>query len=82
MSTFEQKQIEHYLPELTKLSHDARLDLIARLSESLKGETIEEKKPADFDKYYGAWESEETADELVEMIRNARTPNRDINLDD
>ena len=83
MSTFEQKQIERYLPELTKLSHDARLELITRLSESLKGS--EEQASAEahpFDKFYGAWESEETAEELIAKIRAARTPNRDISLDD
>jgi hypothetical protein len=75
MSTFEQKQIERYLPELTRLSHDARLELIARLALSLKqGESAGEKS---FDKLHGAWQSEESAEELVEMIRGARTPNSD-----
>jgi ADP-dependent phosphofructokinase/glucokinase len=43
MSTFEQKQIEWYLPELTQLSHDARLELIARLALSLKQGDAAEK---------------------------------------
>jgi hypothetical protein len=83
MSTFEQKQIERYLPELTKLSHDARLELIARLSESLmeaKEQAPNEARP--FDQFYGAWDSEETAEELIAKIRAARSPNREISLDD
>lgn len=83
MSTFEQKQIERYLPELTKLSHDARLELIARLSESLKGGQVEpSEESSSFDKFYGAWDSEETAEELIQSIRDARTPNREISFDD
>jgi hypothetical protein len=78
MSTFEQKQIERYLPELTKLSHDARLELIARLSESLKGNKTSEEEPFSFSKFCGAWESDETAEELMQSIRDLRTPNRVI----
>lgn len=81
MSTFEQKQIERYLPELTQLSHDARLELIARLSESLKENgthEVPQEKPFSFSKFCGAWDSDETAEELMESIRSARTPNREV----
>lgn len=75
MSTFEQKQIERYLPELTKLSHDARLELIARLSESLKESASPENRSIDH--LFGAWDSNQSAEEIIESIRAARTPNRD-----
>lgn len=77
MSTLEQKQIERYLPELTKLSHDSRLELIARLSESLKGEATSVHSPQkrSIDHLFGAWDSEETTEELIKSIREARTFN-------
>lgn len=75
MSTFAQKQIERYLPELTQLSHDARLELIARLAASLKQAVPSQEKS--FDTFYAAWQSGESAEELVETIRNSRTPNSD-----
>ncbi len=79
MSTFEQKQIERYLPELTKLSHDARLELIARLLESLKERISPPEQPEkrSIDHLFGAWESEETDEELIQSLRAARTPNHD-----
>jgi len=79
MSPFEQKQIERYLTRLSRLSHDARLELIARLSESLKEvhSTAAQAEKRSVDHLFGAWDSEETAEELIQSIRAARTPNSD-----
>ncbi len=51
---------------LSNLNVDALLEIISQLSLSLKKPTKEVKSVYDF---AGCWESEETAEELIEMIR-------------
>lgn len=77
MTSFEidNKLVKTYLKLLSNLSVDARLEIISQLSLSLKKPAKESKATSDF---AGCWESEETAEELIEMIRSARTFNRQI----
>lgn len=61
---------ESYLQLLKNLSPSHKLDLIAKLTQSVKDD-IQEKNNS-FERSFGAWQSEESADEIVESIRNSR----------
>jgi hypothetical protein len=66
--------IEGYLKLLDNLSPGNKLDLISKLTLSVKSDMIDRKKS--FYKAFGAWESAQTADEIIADIRNSRTFNR------
>jgi hypothetical protein len=68
--------IDSYLGLLKNLSPASKLDLISKLTQSIKSD-IEDKKNV-FEKAFGAWDSRENADELVKSIRNSRAFNRNI----
>lgn len=68
--------IEGYLKLLENLSHDNKLDLISKLTLSLKSESNQNKKR--FYKAFGAWKSKESADDLVKKIRESRNLNRKV----
>jgi len=68
--------IEGYLKLLDNLSPSNKLDLISKLTLSVKTDITERKKS--FYKAFGAWESKQTADEIINDIRNSRTFNRQI----
>ncbi len=65
---------DYYLGVLQNLNHDSKLDLISKLSQSLKMAV-----PAEvitLQSLYGAYQSEETAEDIIAAIRSARTFNR------
>ncbi len=68
--------IEGYLRLLSNLSPNNKLDLISRLTLSVKTD-ISEKKSS-FYEAYGAWESKQSADEIIDEIYKSRTFNRRI----
>lgn len=70
------KLIEGYVGLLSNLSTDNKLDLIARLTKSLKNDIDNDKSK--FFKAYGAWSSDISADELIRSIRKSRTFKREI----
>lgn len=61
--------IEGYLKLLDNLSPGNKLDLISKLTLSVKSDMIDRKKS--FYKAFGAWESKQTADEIIEDIRRS-----------
>ena len=63
--------IDSYLTLLKSLSSNNKLELIARLSKSMKTEKKKEKEIS-LDSLYGSWVSDETADELVAELKAAR----------
>jgi hypothetical protein len=67
--------IDNYFGLLKGLSSDDKLELIARLSKSMKSSQVE-KDEVSLDSLYGSWISEETADELVAELKNARNFSR------
>jgi hypothetical protein len=67
--------IEGYLRLLDNLSPSNKLDLISKLTISVKTDITDKKK---FYKAFGAWESKKTADEIINDIRSSRTFNRKI----
>ena len=68
--------IEGYLRLLANLSPSNKLDLISKLTLSVKTDITDRKKT--FYKAFGAWESKQSADEIISDIRNSRTFNRKI----
>lgn len=66
--------IEGYLQLLDNLSPNNKLDLISKLTLSVKTDITVKKNS--FYKAFGAWESEQSADEIIKDIRNSRTFNR------
>ena len=68
--------IEGYLRMLDNLSPDNKLDLISKLTQSVKTDISSKKKS--FYKAFGAWGSKQSADEIISEIRNSRSFNRQI----
>ena len=66
--------IDSYLGLLKNLSPDNKLELISKLSESLKGP----QKPANksISDLYGAFISEKSADEIITNLKNSRNFSR------
>lgn len=67
--------IEGYLKLLDNLSASNKLDLISRLTLSVKSDLTERKKT--FYKSFGAWESEQSAENMIDEIRHSRTFKRE-----
>ncbi len=66
---------DSYLALLKNMSADMRLELIAKLSASLKS-TVSKKHSVDY--YNGIWKSTESAEEIIETIRASRVSTRQI----
>jgi predicted metal-binding transcription factor (methanogenesis marker protein 9) len=68
--------IDNYLGLLKNLSPDSKLELISKLSDSLKSS----RKPADksVGDLYGAFISKESADEIITNLKASRNFNRKI----
>ena len=63
--------IDSYYTLLKSLSPNNKLELIARLSKSMKT-TKKKEKEISLDALYGSWVSDQTADELVAELKVAR----------
>ena len=68
--------IEGYLRLLDNLSPSSKLDLISKLTLSVKTDITNRKRS--FYKAYGAWESSKKAEEIIQDIRTSRTFNRQV----
>lgn len=68
--------IEGYLRLLDNLSPGSKLDLISKLSLSVKTDIAERKNT--FYKAFGAWDSKQSAEQIIDDIKNSRTFNREI----
>ncbi|MFZ1256176.1 MAG: hypothetical protein WAR77_07465 [Saprospiraceae bacterium] len=66
--------IEGYSKMLDNLSPGNKLDLISKLTLSVKTDITDRKKS--FYKAFGAWKSKQSADNIIKDIRNSRTFNR------
>lgn len=66
--------VEYYFGFLKNLKHESKLDLIAKLSESLK--MSEKKEGVSLESLFGAYKSDETAEQIIYEIRASRTFNR------
>ena len=68
--------IDGYIRLLENLSPSNKLDLISKLTLSVKSDIAEKKKS--FYKAFGAWDSKQSAEEIIKEIRNSRAFNRQI----
>lgn len=68
--------IEGYLGLLNNLSPSDKLDLISRLSASVKSDLTD--RQSSFQRAFGAFETDKTAEEIIEEIRSSRNFNRQI----
>ena len=70
--------IDSYYTLLKSLSPNNKLELIARLSKSMKTSKKRDKEIS-LESLYGSWESDQTADELIAELKSARhfTRNRE-----
>jgi hypothetical protein len=66
--------IDSYLELLKSLSPDNRLELISRLSDSLKGSNAPSEKP--LSDLYGAFKTRKSADEIIAELKKSRSFNR------
>ena len=63
--------IEGYLRMLDNLSPGNKLDLISKLTLSVKSDISEREQS--FYASYGAWESKQSADQIIDDIHSSRT---------
>jgi hypothetical protein len=68
--------IENYYGLLRSLSKENKLKLIAKLSNSMIEEVVEDETL--IDRFFGAFKSDKSAEEIIQEIREGRTFNRTI----
>ena len=68
--------VNGYVGLLDNLSTSNKLDLIAKLTASVKTDLISKK--SSFKKAFGAFDSDKSAEEIVEEIRKSRVSTRQI----
>lgn len=71
-----QSLVETYFELLKNLSNDTKLEIISKLSQSMKSEKGEGGREAK--DLFGGFVTEKSAEELIEEIRNSRVFNRTI----
>jgi len=67
--------VKGYAALLKNMSMANKLDLISKLTESVKTEMDEDQNR--IYSSFGQWKGEESADEMINVIRESRTFNRD-----
>ena len=70
------KLIDSYISLLKNMSAQNKLDLISKLTNTVKADIKKEK--TNFYKAFGSWDEKESAEELIETIKGSRTFNRTI----
>ncbi len=65
------KLIDSYISLLKNLSSQNKLDLISKLSNTVKPNTEQGKN--NFYKAFGGWDENESAEELINSIKGSRT---------
>lgn len=76
MNASELNIIKGYAELLENLSPTNKLELISKLSDSIKSDLKNRKNS--FKKAYGAFESDQSAEEIIEDLRRNRNLNRHI----
>lgn len=67
---------DNYFDMLKNLSPDIKLELISRMSESMRTERTHDKES--WKNLFGAFQSEHTAEEIIADLRKYRYVNREI----
>ncbi|KAF0235824.1 MAG: hypothetical protein FD181_3211 [Prolixibacteraceae bacterium] len=69
--------VDNYWGMIKNLSTDVRLELISRILNSLKSDISVEKTDS-WKLLFGAFETSQSADEIIEDLRKSRYTNREI----
>lgn len=75
MDAVDEKILKSYMSLLNHLSPKMKLNLIERLNNSINSKNEDQTK---FKAAFGAWDSTESADELIKIIRESRKTQREI----
>lgn len=70
------KLIDSYLSLLKNMSTQNKLDLISKLTKTVKTDIVQDK--TEFYKAFGGWDEHESAEELIETIKESRIFNRTV----
>lgn len=70
------KIVDSYIELLNSLSTDNKLDIIERLTASIKIDL--KNKKSSFKKSFGAFEPDKSAEEIIKEIRDSRVSSREI----
>ena len=68
--------VDGYVGLLDNLSTNNKLDLISKLTASVKTDLTNKK--SSFKKAFGAFDSKKSAEDIIEKIRNSRVSTRQI----
>ncbi len=68
--------VDGYVGLLDNLSTNNKLDLISKLSASVKSDLTDKK--SSFKKAFGAFDSKKSAEEIIQEIRSSRVSSRQI----
>jgi len=68
--------LESYFGLIRNLSPELKLDLIEKLSKTLKSSLSENQ--SSYKSTFGAWKSDKSADEIIAELREKRSFNRQI----
>ncbi len=63
---------DFYYELLSNLNADSKLELISRLSDSLKTKAKKRAKEIPLKSLFGAWKSKKTAEEIISELRTDR----------
>ena len=63
---------------ISHLSKELKLELIERLVQSLKETEAPEQTTSRLEKAFGGWGSDESAEEIIDMLQASRHTNRQI----
>ena len=75
MDAVDEKILKSYMSLLNHLSPKMKLSIIEKLNNSIKSKKDTTSK---FKDSFGQWDSNESADELIELIRHSRNTQREI----
>jgi translation initiation factor RLI1 len=75
MDAAEKKILNNYFGLLERMNPSMKLNLIERLTASIKSRGSSKSK---IHSSFGAWDSEQSADELIDELRISRHTNRQI----
>lgn len=67
---------DYFFGLLSNLNSDIKLDLISKLSNSLKSKSV--KKAPTLDELFGAFKSDKSADEIIKELKKSRTFTRKV----
>ena len=68
--------VDNYFEMIKNLSADVKLELISRISDSLTDTS--DIKNESWKDLFGAYDSEQTAEEIIDDLRKSRFTNREI----